>query len=295
MRYRDMRFATVSGTGIVLAALLAACGASVTPSAPATAPHPQNALQRALTAWAGFPIHASPRPLILLGGTDQSTLSGDFGFDDNGNAKLAFVDGMVDPPASFPSGPFAAAGFPIISARQAFSELTGEKRPGGAIPPAGTRVHTTSVRLGSVGFATDRGTVPLPAWVFRFAEATGSMAVLAITPGSVYPVPTPLKTAVGVRGPGEIRLGSDGRTLTVETEGAPQGTGPCDSRYSLQVAASETAVAIAVDVRMNPISSNVACPDIAVSVKLTTVLAAPLGGRVVVNPEAQPMEVTAAS
>ncbi len=214
-----------------------------------------------------------------------------FGFDDNDDAKLAFVDGLVDPPASFPAGPTTKDGFPLITAAQAFAELTGS--PGkGATPPPGTHVHTTSVLLGTTGFTSDRGAVQLPAWQFTFAEATGSMAVLAITPSSVYSLPPPLHPPSGVGFVGQAMIGSGGRTLTVETAGPPSGTGPCDAAYDLQTDTSETAVAVEVDERDIPPPNGEVCSAQAVLVHLTTVLPAPLGPRVLVNADAQAVSVT---
>ena len=236
-------------------------------------------------------MNASPRPLLLVGGDEQTATSEEWGFDGNSDAKLAFMDGMVDPPSSFPAGPQVEDGFTPLTVAQAFAELTAH--PGrGATPPPGTQVHTTAVALGSAGFDTDRGLRQLPAWGFTFDAATGSLDVLAVAPASIYPDPAPLSAPSGVKSPGDVRLGPDGRTLVVDTAGAPPGTGPCDARYSLQSAASSTAVAIAVDVQPNPIPSNVGCPLVAVGVQLTVVLATPLGARVLIDVRAQPVEVT---
>jgi hypothetical protein len=61
------------------------------------------------------------------------------------------------------------------------------------------------------------------------------------------------------------------------------------------VASSDTAVAIGVVVRPNPAPSDQLCSYPEVLTQLTTVLAAPLGARVVVNVQAQPVEVTESS
>jgi hypothetical protein len=157
-----------------------------------------------------------------------------------------------------------------------------------------TRIQTSSVTLGTAGFDSDRGALQLPAWVFTFGGGvTGSQEVLAVSPASIYPLPAALSSPSGLGSFGSVELGSDGRTLTVDTGGAPSGSGPCDAQYSLQVVSSDTAVAIGDDVRMNPIPT--VCPVQAVQVQLTTVLAAPLGARVVVNTQAQPVEVTESS
>ena len=283
----------------IVAMVLAGCGTAGTSAgtapagtSPATPPTltDQAVLQMALAAWADFPVNASPRPLVLPDGDDQ-IVSSSFGVSNN-DQKLAFGEGAIDPPPTLPSTPTEVDGYQLITAGQAFRELSA----GNGQSLTTTRIQTTSVTLGMASFDDDRGTVQLPAWVFTFGGGvTGSQEVLAVAPASIYPIPAPLTASSGLSMFYQAELSSDGRTLTVDTGGAPSGSGPCDARYSLQVASSDTAVAIGVDVRPNPAPSDQVCPVQAVQVQLTTVLAAPLGARVVVNVQAQPVEVTESS
>jgi hypothetical protein len=61
------------------------------------------------------------------------------------------------------------------------------------------------------------------------------------------------------------------------------------------VASSDTAVAIGVEVQPNPAPSDQLCPDMAVLTQLTTGLSSPQGTRVVINVEAQPVDVAESS
>lgn len=274
---------------VVASLLLAGSGATETGFPGSASSADQQVLRQVLAAWAGFPVSASPRPLLLLGGAGETTASASFGFP-NGADKMAFGDGAIDPPAAWPKSPGEAAGYRLITAAAAFGEFT--PPAGTARPPATTRLRTGAVTLGSAGFATDRGQLELPAWVFTFEDVPGWVAVLAVAPASVYPMPAAVTPQPGEALAGGVELGSDGRTLTVDTGGWRSGSGPCEAEYHLQVAWSDTAVAIVVDERANPMPSGAGCALPYYFVRLTTVLPEPLGAEVVVNARAQPIEVT---
>jgi hypothetical protein len=273
------------GTAVSLAILamaLAGCGTAGTSAGTSPTPSDQAVLKRALAAWADFPVNASPRPLVLPDGTDQIVASATFGVSTN-DQKLAFGEGAIDPPPTLPSTPTKADGYQLITAGQAFRELSA----GNGQSLTTTRIQTSSVTLGMAGLDT---------WVFTFGGGvTGSQAVLAVASSSTYPIPAPLIAQSRLSTFSQAELGSDGRTLTVDTGGAPSGSGPCDARYSLQVASSDTAVAIGVDVQPNPAPSEQACPQVAELFQFTTVLSSPLGARVVINVEAQPVSVAESS
>jgi hypothetical protein len=276
---------------VVAAAAIAGCGsapASLAPSAAASAAD-ATTLHEVLALWSAFPVNASPRPLILLGGDQQTVGSSNFGFS-SADAKFAYQDGQIRPPATWPVSPGQADGYPLIAAAQAFTEFA---PPAGAqFPTTSTWLQATSVQLGAASFDSDRGPVELPAWVFTLDQASGSVAVLALTPASVYATPTPLHSSLEWPLAGGAQLAGDGRTLTVATGGPEAGTGPCEATYSLRVAESDTAVAIVVDERMNPPPANEACPVQEYSVQLAAVLTAPLGARVVANADADAIAVT---
>lgn len=281
---------SASGTGVSSTPATPSLSAapSPTPTAPPSAAD-QHTLQAVLALWAGFPVNASPRPLILLGGDQQTVISADFGFS-NGNAKLALFHGQVHPPEAWPVSPAEADGYPLITAPRAFEEFT--PPPGTEDPPTTTWLQTTTLQLGTAAFESDRGAIQLPAWSFTFDQSTGSIAVLAVAPASVYALPTPLTSPTGTALAGGADLGHDDRTLTVSSGGWESGTAPCDASYSLQVAELATAVGIVVDEQFHPPPSGMACAIQAYGVQLTAHLASPLGARVVVNADAEPVAVT---
>jgi hypothetical protein len=265
---RGRRPAAMLAAGVAVA-LLAGCGHAGT-GAPRTQPGQQ--LRRALRVWAGFPAGASPRPLVITG---QRVTDPPRGFP-SGDAKLAYLERAVEIPATLPSGVPAAAGFPLISAREAARVFTSTAAKG---PPVATRLTVTAVRLGSGVFQTDRGPRRLPAWLLRFTGIQGPAAVLAVAPARIFsPARLPAGRPPFVNG---ARLGPDGRTLTVEFTGAQSGTGPCTAGYRLQLAESSTAVAVAV--RGQAHGGDVPCSAVGYPRQATAVLSAPLGGRVVVD------------
>ena len=89
----------------------------------------------------------------------------------NVNQKIAFGEGAIDPPPTLPSTPTEAGGYQLITAGQAFSELSA----GNGQSPSPTRIQTSSVALGTASFESDRGALQLPAWIFSFGGGvTGS-------------------------------------------------------------------------------------------------------------------------
>jgi hypothetical protein len=265
------RRAAVMLAAAAAVALLAGCGYART-GASQPQPEPSQQLLRALRAWSGFPVHAPPRPLVITG---QRVADPRHGFP-TGAAKLAYLERDVEAPAALPAGVPAAAGFPLISAREAFGVF---KSTAGKGPPAAIRLTVTSVRLGRALFPTDRGPRRLPAWLFRFAGIRDPAAVLAVAPTRIFlPAGLPAGVPPFVSG---ARLGPGGRTLTVEFTGAPSGTGPCTAGYQLQLAASGSAIAVAVRERAH--GGSAACSLVGYPRRLTAVLPVPLGARVVVD------------
>lgn len=253
---------------MVTAAVLAGCG-----NATFDVPTQQGGrLGRALRAWSGFPVSASPRPLVLVGPPVANPRGG---FPD-GATKLAYIEGAVAAPVSLPSGPATGAGYPLISARQAFSVF---KSVAGKGPPATARLHISAVRVGVGLFGTDRGLLRLPAWLFWFREFRAPAAVLAVALARIFSPPNhPADRPPFVD---DARLGPGGRILTVDFVGMPSGTGPCTADYRLIVAESRTAVAVAV--REHPHGTGEICALAGYGRHATTVLHVRLGARVVVD------------
>jgi hypothetical protein len=197
------------------------------------------------------------------------------GFRD-GADKLAYLDRAIDVPAALPAGPAAAAGYPLISARQGLRVLMSGAAQG---PPATVRLKITGVRLGTRAFVTDRGAQRLPAWLFRFAGVQSPAAVLAVSPVGLYAPPGDLpRTSPVADG---ARLGADGRTLVVHFTGLAAGTGPCTAGYSLRFAESRTAVAVSVIEHDH--SGSGSCSSVGYGRQATAVLPAPLAARVLVD------------
>jgi hypothetical protein len=252
----------------VVAALLAGC-ASGTAGVPGPGAGP---MRQALRDWSAFPASATPRPLVLTGPPVADPASG----FPSGDAKLAYLEGALNLPAALPSGPATAAGFPLITAREATRVLRSAAAKG---PPVTSRLTVTGVRLGTAVFNTDRGARQLPAWLFGLAGVRDPAGVLAVANSRIF-VPR-VRPANGNPFVAAARLGRDGRTLTVQFVGAPSGTGPCSASYSATQVASRAAVAVAVKEHAH--GGTVACAAVGYPRRVTVALAAPLGGRVLVD------------
>ena len=241
---------------------------------------PTSPIPPALAAWSKFSVQASPRPLVLIDGDNVNAPA--FGFPNN-DTKLAYEDGTLAAPSSFPTGPHAAAGFPLSSSQSAFNALKAAATSG---PPATAPLVVTSVGLGTGVFATDRGRRSLPAWLFSFQGVENPAQVLAVSPRRIFAPPQRIVVQGSVlqSSPtvGSATLARNHRTLTVGFAGAPEGTGPCQATYSLTVGASRTAVAAVVHA-VTHYKGDVACLLQASFNQLTTTLRVPLGKRVVVD------------
>jgi hypothetical protein len=258
----------IAAAGLVTA-LLAGCTAGLASESPTAS---GQRVQQVLRAWSAFPAGASPRPLILAGPRVADPRSG----FPTGAAKLAYLEGAFALPATLPSGPAAAAGFPLIASRAAAGVLRSAAAEG---PPTAGRLTVTSVRLGTGPFATDRGVRQLPAWLFGFAGVPDPAAVLAVAPSRIFAPPAgPASSASPDM---SARLGPDRRTLTIRLFGAASGTGPCTASYSVRQAASPAAVAVVV--REHAHGGAVACSSVAYLRQVKVVLPAPLAGQVLVD------------
>jgi hypothetical protein len=253
----------------VAVGLLAGCAAGA-----ASVPGPgAGRMRQVLRDWSAFPASATPRPLVLTGPPVADPASGFPG----GDAKLAYLEGAFDLPATLPPGPAAAAGFPLITARQATLVLRSVAAKG---PPVTSRLKVTGVRLGTAVFGTDRGARQLPAWLFGLAGVRDPAGVLAVAASRIF-APRG-RAANGLPFVDDARLGPEGRTLTVRFFGAASGTGPCTAGYSVTQAASRAAVAVAVEEHAHG-DGSVLCPAVGYARHVTVALAAPLGGRVLVD------------
>ena len=265
-----------AGTLAAAALLIGGCGAGG-PGPAASRAQQASQLASALRQWSGFPVSASPRPLVLaaVAGSPSRIADPRTGFRDSAD-KSAYLDRAIDLPAALPAGPAAAAGYPLISARQGLRVLMSGPAQGA---PATVRLKITGVRLGTRAFDTDRGAQRLPAWLFSFAGVQSPAAVLAVSPVRLYTPPgIPSRTPPVVY---RAVLGAGGRTLTAGFTGLAAGTGPCTAGYSLRFAQSRTAVAVAVNEHDHPGSDS--CSSVGYGRHATAVLPAPLAARVLVN------------
>jgi hypothetical protein len=270
--------------GAVVAVILAAIVYGPRSAVPGGGSHPTpgkqpttqatERLRRALQIWSAFPVKASPRPLILLGGQVNAPSGG---FPDD-TSKIAFLDGAINAPGTFPTGPATAGGFPLISAKDAFGFF---RSTAGQGPTATVDLDVTSVRLGTAVFETDRGYRQLPAWLFALGGVENPAAVLAVARAAIFSAPNlPANGASAGLG---ARLSSDDRTLTVTFGGAPSGTGPCELEYSLAMTSSKTAVALELNARQADKDSSAVCALPGTASHIVLVLSAPLGNRVVID------------
>jgi hypothetical protein len=195
--------------------------------------------------------------------------------------KEAFDAGAMTTPASFPSGPATADGFPIVSASDAFAHLRSE-----GTGTASTTLQTTSVQLGTGSFLTDRGWTTLPAWLVSFRDVEHPVAVLAVAPAALFPNPV-------TDGP-PTQLGAQttpgSTTIELTFPGARDDTGPCGAIYTAYVSESPVAVSVAVVAVTPPAPTTTTtpgvvfgCTDEAYSRHVTVTLRDPLGARVLVD------------
>jgi hypothetical protein len=265
-------------------ALLAGCGAG-TPMSAAVGASPS--LPTALQLWAGFPVHASPRPIILVGGS----VGGPKGVYGNEETKEALLCGDYAPPAGLPTGPSSAGGYRVISATTAFARLQ-PKDHTGSCATAHTLLALTGVRLGQDTYGTDRGPRILPAWLFSFAGVEGPVPVLAITSEVEW---SPPGLAPGASHDIGAAVGRDHQTLTFGFLGAQFEDGPCGVRYEVQLTESPTAVMVTQISHRTSSDPNVFCTLIGVTRHASASLTAPLGARVLVNDQGYPIAAISSS
>jgi hypothetical protein len=152
----------------------------------------------------------------------------------------------------------------------------------------GTPLPVTGVSLGSFRFTTDRGPLTLPAWLFTVRDGLGPFAVVALARQAFRGYDEQL---LGADGP--VRISADGRTLTVPV---PQGAScTSGSPPAPQAEALESTNAVAVGpapVSPSPQPTDCVLPAYLRLVDAQVTLAAPLGGRVLVDGNGNPYQVT---
>ena len=238
-----------------------------------------------LAAWERFPAGARPRPIVIS--TPPKLPDGGFA---DADAKEAALAGRYELRAALPANPpptvrvtlpDGAVELPSITAQDAVDALSAVQ-----IQPSGNTLPISRVELGTVAFDSDRGPVPLPAWLFTVDGAKGPIAWPAVADSAFWPrEPTDLVMS------GVARRGDDARTLKV-TLPAPPGQGcPGDPRSRYEPSVLESASAVVVGLRAVPDGvvpgtpvADCAVPAVARSVEYSVALASPLGGRVLLAP-----------
>jgi hypothetical protein len=246
---------------------------------------------RALRMWAGFPVKASPRPLVLAG---PAILDPSSGFR-SGEDKIAYGSGNFEVAAPLPTDTATASGQHVIAADAALNLL---RTPGANNTSGTTRLKITRADLGSGVFSTDRGPRSLPAWMFTFAGVAQPARVLAIRATDRWPRPN-MPSGVSVDG---VSISSDGRQVTLQFVGGPPGSGPCGAQYAADIAQTATAVQLSVrglpataaqlSARSlpNPNSSaTAACTAVGYARTVTVNLEPALGNRVLIAANGAPL------
>ncbi len=202
--------------------------------------------------------------------------------------------------------------YPLVTAREAWDALVrtplpmpliacAEPAPDSVDPVAcGGPVTVTGARLGLSLRETDDGPTLVPAWLFTVAKSVHPLVQLAVeprlmassdggaaggtsgSPGSAVP-PAPPSTAPSAEPPDSrftsVRRGDDDRSIDVTFWG---GVPEC---YDYDVRAAEDDRAVRISVVERRTAGDKPCIDLAVEVRRTVRLDAPLGLRQVVDPE----------
>jgi hypothetical protein len=133
------------------------------------------------------------------------------------------------------------------------------------------------VRWQVAGFPTDRGTMPMSAWLFDISEIDAYLGYSALEPSAFW------GNRVSPEGMAGGRISADGLTLTVGTTGGPETPGPCGEDLSASAAESDTAVAVAIARRFHTPPAGEGCTLEGHFRTVTVHLSRPLGGRVLVD------------
>jgi hypothetical protein len=263
--------------------LLTACGpGTAQPLSSLSPPSPPTA---ALAAWKDFPASANPRPIIVFDRTLEHV--GPAGFTTEPDRKPdwscnKFVLALgVTLPATAP-GRATAAGvsYRALGAAEAYSELiaarAGPSSQASQCPTARPFV-ITGVRWQVAGFPTDRGTMPMSAWLFDISEIAAYIGYSALDPAAFW------GNRVSPEGMAGGRISADGLTLTLGTTGGPETSGPCGEDLSASAAESDTAVAAVIASRFHTPPAGGGCTLEGHFRTVTVRLSRPLGGRVLVD------------
>ena len=263
--------------------LVTACGPGTAQPLPSLLPpSPPTAV---LGAWKDFPANANPRPIIVFDRTLEQIGPAGFTTEPDRKTDWACNKFVLAPGVTLPAtapGSATAAGvsyhalgavdayLELISARDGFSSQASQcskARP----------FVIKDVRWQSAGFPTDRGTMPMSAWLFDISEIDAYLGYSALEPSAFW------RNGVSPEGMAAGHVSADGLTLTLGTTGGPETPGPCGEDFSASAAESDTAVAVVIASRFHTPPPDQGCTLVGYFRTVTVRLSRPLAGRVLAD------------
>lgn len=276
---------------LVALILLTACGTGTGEYLPSlSAPSPPTA---ALTAWKDFPASANPRPIIVFDRALEHIGPAGFSAEpdrkpDWGCNTFVFAPGVTLPPTAPGRATAAGISYEALGATAAYSELIAERA---GLANQGPQCRTArpfvikDVRWQVAGFPTDRGMMPMSAWLFDISEIDAYLGYSAVDPAAFW------HGGVSPEGMAGGHVSADGLTLTLGTIGGPETPGPCGEDLAASAAESDTAVAVAIATRFHTPPAGEGCTLEGHFRSVTVHLSRPLGGRVLVDAKGEASSV----
>lgn len=252
----------------------------------ATDDSPDAQARRGLAAWAAFPAHRVPRPVVLLDMIPPVYLV----FTPDEHTRLALLHGAVEAVPGFPAPVLEAVrGQPGEYAGPPLWAVRGQRED-----YAGPTLLLTGAVLGSFRYETDRGPRSLPAWdveVDRMGHAIHVLDPALIVSGRVWE-PAGRRRAEDHRP--AVTVGADDRTLTMTYFGSGWFAAP--EQPPARTLEQGNAVALVFTEQVIPIENSEpgrrrARVDVGRKRQVTVVLPAPLGDRVLLDATGRPVVV----
>ena len=246
-----------------------------------------------LDDWRDFAVDQVPRPIVLLGEVARVE-----GFT-TGEAKEAAGQSRFEFTGPLPAGPATAtvtlpdgpADLPLIDAATALAAL---RTPAEPVPPSMVvpPLRITEVVAGTAEFATDRGPLTLPAWLFHVVDGLGPIAWPAVRPDEFWKLGQLGYPVVSGSAPG------GGPALTVVMGAAPTDHCPGEPIVEYKAVAVESATAVVVGLESRLVGTAPGRPDPTCAHDLVyrttsyqVTLAAPVDRRVVLDTEGNPVPI----
>lgn len=237
-------------------------------------------------AWDAFPVDQVPRPIVVTGEMVEVT-----GFR-SGEAKLAFQTGRLElrtpvlqtpttVTVDLPEGQFT---FPALAPEEAFAYVRAQGSPANAPDADPAPIEITRVTLGVAEFSTDRGPLPMPAWLFGGGDIAGVIAWPAVGKEAFWRYGEP-NDAATIR---PSQLSRDGRRIRYTVPGHADCPSQPVMRYRVDVTETVTTVVLTTvrESASTPRTLDKDRPCEAVGAKPVPYdvdLANPLGNRVVIT------------